>query len=179
VKKIILFSILIIVFLGYGVILKPKDIDLKKRGGNMQITSIFGHNSYIPSFCTCDGEDLAPELIILDVPAGAKELVLIVDDPDAPMGIWIHWVIYNLPVDITKIDAMNLPQGTKQGITDFGRTGWGGPCPPSGTHRYFFKLYAIDTTLNLEEGAKKSQVEKAMQGHIIEQTELIGLYKRQ
>ena len=144
----------------------------------MKITTIFANNEKIPSKYTCDGENSAPELEISDVPIDAKSLVLIVDDPDAPMGTWVHWLLYNIPVSITKIDAKNLPQEAKQGITDFGTVGWGGPCPPSGTHRYFFKLYAIDKALELPEGATKAQLENAIKDHIIEKAELIGLYKR-
>lgn len=144
----------------------------------MKLTTVFDNNTNIPSKYTCDGEDLAPELTISEVPKEAKELVLIVDDPDAPMGTWVHWLLYNIPVQTTKIDAKNLPAGAKQGMTDFGRVGWGGPCPPSGTHRYFFKLYAIDKTLELPAGATKPQLEKAIKDDIIEKVELIGLYKR-
>ena len=148
------------------------------KEGNMKLTTVFEHNGSIPSEYTCDGKDLAPVLNVSEVPVSAKELVLIVDDPDAPMGTWVHWVLYNIPVNTAKIDNKNLSKEIKQGMTDFGRIGWGGPCPPSGTHRYFFKLYAVDKTLNLPLGATKSQVEKEIKGHIIEKTELIGLYKR-
>lgn len=178
-KKLILILILIIVFWGIGAILKTDKCNLRKiEEGNMKLSTDFEHNGNIPSKYTCDGEDLAPELTITDVPKNAKELILIVDDPDAPMGTWVHWVLYNIPVNTTKIDAKNLPEGTKQGMTDFRRIGWGGPCPPSGTHRYFFKLYAIDKTLNIETGATKTQLENEIKNHIIEKSELIGLYKR-
>jgi len=194
-KKIILILTILIVFLALSVILEQKfnqpnkefsDVGLENqtyfakenKEKKMKLTTVFEHNKNIPSIYTCDGEDLAPELTISDVPANAKELVLIVDDPDAPMGTWVHWLVYNIPANTTKIDAKNLPQGSKQGITDFGRIGWGGPCPPSGTHRYFFKLYAIDEALELKEGLTKSQLEHAIKGHVIEQDELIGLYKR-
>lgn len=151
---------------------------LNAKEGNMKLTTVFEHNQIIPSKYTCDGENLAPELTVSEIPQNAKSLVLIVDDPDAPVGTWVHWVVYNIPTSVTKIDAKNLPKESKQGITDFGRIGWGGPCPPSGTHRYFFKLYAIDTVLDLAEGATKAQVENAIKDHIIEKAELIGLYKR-
>lgn len=144
----------------------------------MKLTSVFSHNESIPPKYTCDGEDAAPELMISDVPAEAESLVLIVDDPDAPMGTWVHWLLYNIPVNTTKINAQKLPEGTKQGMTDFKRIGWGGPCPPSGTHRYFFKLYAIDRYLDLPEDVTKSQLERAIKDHVIEKTELIGLYKK-
>lgn len=184
-KKFIFIAILIlIIVLGViGVIvrkfmasdgLKP----INSKGGNMKLTTDFEHNQKIPSKYTCDGEDLAPQLDISGVPENAKSLALIVDDPDAPMGTWVHWVVFNLPADAEKIDAKNLPKEAKQGITDFGRVGWGGPCPPSGTHRYFFKLYALDTVLELQAGITKFALENAMGGHVLEKTELIGLYKR-
>lgn len=178
-KKNFLILILLIIILGFAIMFKNHKIDLGNiEGGKMKLTSVFAHNENIPSKYTCDGEDAAPELIISEVPANAQSLVLIVDDPDAPMGTWVHWVLYNIPANTIKIDAQNLPQGTKQGTTDFGRIGWGGPCPPSGTHRYFFKLYAIEKTLDLPEGATKAQVENAIKTHIIEKVELVGLYKR-
>lgn len=179
-----LIAILLIVILNFSVIhIKKSSLQLTThkqqiKGDKMKITSVFEHNGNIPSIYTCDGQDLAPELLISGVPAEAKELALIVDDPDAPIGTWVHWVLYNIPVNITKIDEKNLPQGVKQGRTDFGRVGWGGPCPPNGEHRYFFKLYAIDKILELPLGATKEQVEHAIHNHIIESTELIGLYKR-
>ena len=148
------------------------------KESKMKLKTVFEHNGNIPSKYTCDGQDLAPLLTISDVSNEAKGLVLIVDDPDAPMGTWVHWVLYNLPPDTVQIDAKKLPAGAKEGITDFGRIGWGGPCPPSGTHRYFFKLYAIDKNLDLPPAQTKAQVEDAIKGHIIEKTELIGLYKR-
>lgn len=175
-KKIIL---IIVIVLGLGIFYSLFTIHHSPiKEGNMKLTSVFAHNENIPSKYTCDGEDSAPELIISEVPSNAKSLVLIVDDPDAPMGTWVHWVLYNIPTNTTKIDAQNLPQGVKQGMTDFGRIGWGGPCPPSGTHRYFFKLYAIDKNLDLPEGVTKKQIENEIRNNIIEKTELIGLYKR-
>lgn len=144
----------------------------------MKIKTDFEHNGNIPSKYTCDGDDKAPILNILDVPKDAKELVLIVDDPDAPMGLWVHWILYNISPDVEVIDNDNLPSGIKQGMTNFGRLGWGGPCPPDGMHRYFFKLYALDTSLNLKEGLNKKELEEKIKNHIIEKTELIGLYKR-
>lgn len=144
----------------------------------MKLISDFEHEKNIPSKYTCDGENSAPELTISGVPVGTKSFALIVDDPDAPMGTWIHWVLFNIPLNTIKINEKSLPASVRQGITDFGKTGWGGPCPPSGTHRYFFKLYALDTMLELQNGSTKAQLERAMQGHILEKAELIGLYKR-
>ena len=148
----------------------------EREVGEMKLTSPeFEHKGLIPSKFTCQGDDVNPALIIEGLPSGVKSLALIVDDPDAPMGTWVHWVVYNIPV-IPKIEENSIP-GT-QGNNDFGRKNYGGPCPPSGTHRYFFKLYALDTQLNLPEGISKEDLEKAMQGHILDKTELIGLYKK-
>lgn len=149
-----------------------------EKGGvdKMKLSSPdFEHNAVIPAKFTCQGKDINPVLIIDDLPAGARSLALIVDDPDAPMGTWVHWVVYNIPL-ISRIKENSIP-GT-QGSNDFGRKDYGGPCPPSGTHRYFFKIYALDTELNLPEGISKKDLEKAMQGHILDQAELIGLYKK-
>ena len=173
-KNYVLLAVLAIVFIVACFIIKP----FNHKGVHMKLTTVFEHNGNIPSIYTCDGKDLAPELNISDVPAAAKELVLIVDDPDAPMGTWVHWVLYNIPTTTTKIDNKNLPHGTKQGMTDFGRIGWGGPCPPNGQHRYFFKLYAIDKKLDLPDGLTKKEIENAIKSHIMEKTEIIGLYKR-
>ena len=135
----------------------------------------FKHNESIPKKFTCQGQDINPALDIEDVPENAQSLALIVDDPDAPMGTWVHWVVFDMPV-ISRIEEDSIPG--KQGINDFRRKDYGGPCPPSGTHRYFFKIYALDTKLNLAEGIDKEALEKAMQSHILEKAELIGLYKK-
>ena len=140
-------------------------------------SSAFEHNKDIPSKYTCDAEDVNPELHFAGVPSSAKSLALIVDDPDAPAKVWVHWTLWNIPADATGIAENSAPAGV-QGTTDFGRTGWGGPCPPSGTHRYFFKLYALDMELQLESTATKPDLLKAMEGHILKEAELIGLYER-
>lgn len=171
---ILIISILILTIFRLQFIVDRSPI----KEGNMKLTSVFEHNGKIPSDYTCDGYDLAPVLTISGVPRDAQELVLIVDDPDATIGTFVHWLVYNISPTTTIIDNKNLPADAKQGMTDFGRAGWGGPCPPSGTHRYFFKLYALDKKLELPVGIKKSELEKAINGHIIEQAELIGLYKR-
>lgn len=179
-KKIIFITGLIIVFLILSVILKKNKSYLGSiKEGNMKLTSAFNNNENIPSEYTCDGKDMAPILKISDVPQDSKSLALIVDDPDAPMGTWVHWVVYNIPANATEIDANKLPAGTKQGMTDFGKIGWGGPCPPNGTHRYFFKVYALDEKTNLAGGLTKSQLESAIRKNVIEKAELVGLYKRQ
>jgi Raf kinase inhibitor-like YbhB/YbcL family protein len=141
------------------------------------ISPAFENNNGMPSEYTCDGPNIAPELNIEDVPENTKSLALIMDDPDAPAGTWVHWVVWNIPSDTRTIAKGTEPQGTL-GTTSFGKQGYGGPCPPSGTHRYFFKLYALDTTLALKDGSTKEQLEHAMDGHIIEEVELMGTYKR-
>jgi Raf kinase inhibitor-like YbhB/YbcL family protein len=142
----------------------------------MKLTSPeFGNNEFIPEKFSCQGADINPTLVIDDIPKDAKSLALIVDDPDAPGMTWVHWVVYDIPVT-SEIDENSIPG--KQGFNDFGRTTYGGPCPPSGTHRYFFKLYALDAELNLKEGVGKEDLEKAMRGRILDQAELIGLYKK-
>ncbi len=135
----------------------------------------FEQNKFIPGKFTCDGADVNPPLIIENIPQQAKSLALIVEDPDAPRGIWVHWVVFDIPV-INRIEENSLPG--KQGTTDSGGINYSGPCPPSGTHRYFFKIYALDKNLNLNEGITKEELEEAMSGHILEEAELIGLYKR-
>lgn len=143
----------------------------------MKLTSpSFNHNETIPLQFTCQGKDINPQFDISGIPDGTKSLALIMDDPDAPMATWIHWVVFDIPPTTTQIKEKSIPG--KEGINDFQRLHYGGPCPPSGTHRYFFKLYALDTTLNLKEGIRKQALEKAMQGHILAQAELIGLYKK-
>jgi Raf kinase inhibitor-like YbhB/YbcL family protein len=158
----------------------------KKGGPNMEIkitSPVFENNGLIPAKYTCDGNDISPPLKWDAVPQGTKSIALICDDPDAPMGTFVHWVLFGLPPGTTELTE-NVPRdkvlqnGAKQGMTDFGRVGYGGPCPPSGTHRYFFKLYALDTELKLDAGADKSRLLKAMEGHILAQGQLIGKYKR-
>ena len=144
----------------------------------MKLTSsAFTHNGNIPSEFTCDGSNINPPLSITDVPANAKSLALIVDDPDAPVGVWDHWIVFNINPSLNEIKQNTQPQGSP-GKNSGGRNSYQGPCPPSGTHRYFFKLYALDATLNIPEGSTKKQVESAMQNHILAKSELIGLYKR-
>jgi Raf kinase inhibitor-like YbhB/YbcL family protein len=145
----------------------------------------FNNNGPIPKQFTCEGKDISPALSWSSIPEGTKSLVLIVDDPDAPdpkapKMTYVHWVLYNLPANSTglpeAVKESDLPKGTGQGINDWKKTGYGGPCPPIGTHRYFFKLYALDTTLPALNPGTKSQVEAAMQGHIIGQGTLMGTY---
>ena len=147
-------------------------------------SSAFAVNGPIPAVYTCDGRDLSPPLSWSAPPPGTKSLALISDDPDAPNGRWVHWVIYNVvPSRRQLAEAFptepELPDGTRQGTTDFGRTGYGGPCPPSGTHRYVFTLYALDRVLSLPPGATAQQLESAMHGHVVGQAQVMGTYRRQ
>jgi len=140
----------------------------------MKIKSIFENKGEIPKEYTCDGSDKIPVLEINGVPANAKTLALIMDDPDAPNGTWDHWILYNIPATVSKIDK----QIGVAGKNSWGRLNYGGPCPPNGTHRYYFRLYALDVELALTEGCSKQELLKAMNGHIIEKAELMGTYKR-
>lgn len=142
----------------------------------MRVTSpAFENDGIIPVKFTCDGEDINPELIIEGIPRETQALVLIVDDPDAPAGTWLHWLVFDIPV-VSRIAENSIPG--KQGINDFGKINYGGPCPPRHTHRYFFKVFALDKKLNLKEGINRPVLEKAMQGHILDKAELFGLYIR-
>jgi Raf kinase inhibitor-like YbhB/YbcL family protein len=157
-----------------------------EKGGNMPIqiqSPAFKNNQTIPAQHTCDGPDLSPPLTWKHIPEKAQSIVLIGDDPDAPAGTWVHWVCYDLPPamkslpeGVPKSDL--LPDGGKQGITDFGSIGYGGPCPPSGVHRYFFKIYALDCELGLPAGKSKKDVEHAMKGHVLAQGQLVGIYSK-
>lgn len=147
-------------------------------------SSAFEDGGMIPPKYTCDGEDISPPLQWEGVPEATQSIALISDDPDAPVGTWVHWVIFGLPAETTELPENvppdeNLTSGAKQGKSDFGRIGYGGPCPPSGTHRYFFKIYALDAELDLPPGATKSQLLQAMEGHILAEGQLIGKYQRQ
>lgn len=138
----------------------------------------FGMNGLIPSRYTCDGEDVNPPLLIENVPSGTQSLALIVDDPDAPRGTWVHWVVWNIDPRTSEIAENTLPHDALQGMNDFHRHAYGGPCPPTGTHRYFFKLYALDTKIKLGTGAIKAALEAAIQGHVLGKAELVGRYTR-
>jgi Raf kinase inhibitor-like YbhB/YbcL family protein len=145
----------------------------------MTITSpAFRNGELIPSKFTCDGADVNPALNIGTVPPEAKSLAIIMDDPDAPGGMWVHWVVWNIDPKTREIKENSVPPGAKLGVNDFRKTLYGGPCPPPGTHRYFFKLYALDTMLDLGTDTTKAALEKAMKGHILAQGELMGRYKR-
>jgi Raf kinase inhibitor-like YbhB/YbcL family protein len=138
----------------------------------------FVQHGPIPAKYTCDGNDINPALIVKHVPARAKSLVLIVEDPDAPVGVWTHWLLWNIRPTVETIKENSSPAGAVQGINDFKKHAYGGPCPPWGTHRYFFKLFALDTVLAVSHDSKKTDIEDAMKGHILSQSLLTGLYKR-
>ena len=145
----------------------------------MKITSsVFENNNKIPSKYTCDGENINPPLNFIDVPKNTKSLVLLMDDPDAPMGTFVHWVVFSINSEEKQINEDFVPSGSIQGKNTVGNDKYIGPCPPSGTHRYFFKLYALSSDLDLDKNAGKEQVEEAMKNNIIEKSELIGLYKK-
>lgn len=154
---------------------------------SLNITSSFKNGDFIPKKYTCEGEDISPELVITEIPANAKAIAIICDDPDAPVGTFVHWVLWNLPVKGTKLVVAEnfkkvdkLADGTRQGYNDFGKVGYNGPCPPRGhgAHHYHFKVYALDTTLDIKGNVKKADLEKAMKGHILAQGEIVGLYER-
>lgn len=144
------------------------------------LSTAFKEGQVIPVQYTCQGHGISPKLTWTDVPAKTKTFVLIVDDPDAPLGIWDHWILFNIPADVDALEegVKKLPTKTQEGRNSWGKTGYGAPCPPTGTHRYFFKLYAVDTRLNLTDDAEKTHVERAMQDHVLQQATLMGKYQR-
>jgi len=145
--------------------------------GKMKLSSpAFGNEDFIPKKYTCQGKDINPPLIIENLPEETKSFALIVDDPDAPGRGWAHWIVYDIPV-INEIDENSIPG--KEGINDFGRKHYGGPCPPSGTHRYFFRLYALNEMLKIKGDLDKYALEDAIENYIIDKAELIGLYKKE
>jgi len=157
-----------------------------KEGYAMKLdikSTAFGEGNSIPKQYTCDGADISPQLSWSQPPEGTGSMVLICDDPDAPMGTWVHWVLYGLSPDTLEISE-NIPDdrevlgGAKHGVNDFHKYGYGGPCPPGGTHRYFFKLYAVDTEVNLNPGATKDEVLDAIKGHVLAEGQLMGRYSR-
>jgi len=173
--------------LGAVVVLGARCDQAGGKTTDMKVTSsAFSNGGGIPSVYTCQGKDISPPLAFSGVPAGAKSLVLIVDDPDAPDPAaprmdFVHWVLYNLPASTTGLDegVTQLPAGAKAGKNDFGKTGWGGPCPPIGRHRYFFRLHALDIVLPDLGEASRADVEKAMRGHCLASAELVGTYQKQ
>ena len=182
-KKIFLLLLVLLLFPFPGKIqsntetIGGKAMEIKMR------SSAFEEGGMIPNKYTCDDVDVSPPLAWDEVPDGTKGFALICDDPDAPMGTWVHWVLYDLP-PTTRALPENIPtketleNGAKQGTNDFRKIGYGGPCPPGGTHRYYFKLYALDIALNRDPGMTKAELLKAMEGHILAEGQLMGRYKR-
>jgi Raf kinase inhibitor-like YbhB/YbcL family protein len=178
-KRGFFFALILLILTGMSCSASPANTPQGEVAMAIQITSTaFSDGGTIPQKYTCDGENVSPPLAWAGIPAGTRGLALIVDDPDAPRGTWVHWVMFNIPAG-----QASLPEGAQgmgtQGVTDFGNAAYGGPCPPAGKpHRYFFKLYALDSSLSLKAGATKAEVEKAMQGHILVQGQLMGKYGR-
>lgn len=187
-RRLYIFSISVILLIIGAVILflhfskKKDEVNLISNIiKNMKISSpAFDNGVLIPSKYTCDGQNINPPLVIEEVPSEAKSLVLVVDDPDAPMGTWVHWTIWNIDPGTREIPENTVPKGAVEGKTSFGKPGYGGPCPPSGTHRYFFKIYALDVpSLNLNSSATVKDLVKSMQDHILDSGEFFGTYSRQ
>lgn len=141
-------------------------------------TNAFKNGKEIPARYTCDGVNINPPLTISDVPEDAKALALIVDDPDSFAGVWTHWLAWNIPPETKEIGEGSVPKGAIEGVTSFSTTGYGGPCPQKGNHRYFFKLYALDAVLDLQSGAAKEELIESMRGHILTEAEVYGHYER-
>ena len=141
-------------------------------------SSVFEHNKKIPEKYTCDGDNISPPLAFSSVPKNVQSLVLIMDDPDAPKGLWVHWLLWNISTETHTVGEGKAPKEAVLGTTSFGAAQYGGPCPPDGEHRYFFKLYALDTELELPKETTKEGLEEAMTGHVLDKSELIGYYSR-
>ncbi|MCL5773692.1 MAG: YbhB/YbcL family Raf kinase inhibitor-like protein [Firmicutes bacterium] len=188
-SKIFAIILVLLVFTGftYWRVFKPvrvinrQEMALQKsslsKSDSMKITSsAFNNQEQIPPKYTADGRNVNPPLSISGVPKSAKNLVLIINDPDAPAGTWTHWTVWNINPAVKEIAENSVPSGAVEGKTSFGKPGYGGPAPPSGTHRYFFKLYALDTKLDIYADASPEELFKAMEGHILDYSELIGIY---
>ena len=183
-------GLLIVTALMFSSLVLMMDANLLHAEEDMTLTlksGAFDSGGKIPSRYTCEGEDVSPPLTWAGVPETARSLILIVDDPDAPdpkapKMIWVHWVLYNIPPDVSGLPEgivpAELPPGMMEGLNDWKRIGYGGPCPPIGRHRYFHKLYALDTVLERMNTPTKAEVEAAMKGHVIAQTELMGTYQK-
>lgn len=178
---------LIILFLMFSCSVKGQQNNSNNKGDTkMEIkitSSAFNEGEMIPAKHTCDGQDVSPALKWHGIPDGTKSIALICDDPDAPRGTFVHWVLYNLPANVNELaegapSSETLPNGAKQGITDFGKVGYGGPCPPSGTHRYFFKIYALDKKIETNDTMDKAKLLTEMKDHILAQGQLMGKYQR-
>jgi hypothetical protein len=146
---------------------------------SFKVTSLdFAENTLIPARFTCAGENISPELEIHAVPPGARSLAIIVEDPDAPSGIFTHWVLWNISPDTTKIDRGSAPAGAIQGANDFGKPGYSGPCPPSGTHRYLFHVMALNASLKLSKGASRTELDAALRDHVLATATLLGIFAK-
>lgn len=185
----IIFAILIAVLGGALVIFSPlqklqEPLILNAPQKTMKITSLaFGNNERIPPLYTCDGRNINPPLRIEEAPQEAQSLVLLMDDPDVPKsirpdGMWVHWIVWNIPPNTADIQENSIPQGVIGNNTG-GKAAYGGPCPPDREHRYFFKAYALDTLLTIPAGSSKTALERAIEGHILDSAELVGRYQRQ
>lgn len=147
-------------------------------------SATFLNGEPIPAVCGCDGEDRSPELAWSEIPVATRSFALVVDDPDAPRGTWVHWVLFNLPADAVELApgvprAPELPSGARQGVNGWGNVGYGGPCPPHGApHRYFFRFYALDCTLNLAPGIDRAELDAATAGHVLAEASIMGTYQR-
>lgn len=186
--RVVFRNSLHVIYLSVIILLQfiPQKVNAQHKEKHMKpelTSSAFNEGQMIPSQYTCDGSNISPPLSWSSTPDGTKTWALVCDDPDAPAKTWVHWVIYNIDASITQLrehlpTTDTLQNGAYQGLNDFGHYGYGGPCPPSGTHHYRFTLYAVDAKLDLKPGASKTQLLKALDGHIITETKLIGLYKR-
>ena len=184
-KKLVLIVLAIVVAAAAIVFLATKDSNegskimsngTKSTNGLQIVSPAFKEGAAIPVQYTCKGQNVSPPLNIMNVPAGVKSLALIMYDPDAPVGDFVHWTMWDIPPNIETISANSVPVGAVQGVTSFGDKKYGGPCPPSGTHRYMFELYALDTSLNLPADTTRDGLKKSMEGHIIEQHTLMGKF---
>jgi len=138
---------------------------------------VFTENGKIPPEYTCDGKDVSPPLRIENIPEKSRSLALIVDDPDAPGGTWVYWIVWNIPPSTAEIPSGSVPKGAMQGLNSFKTTEYGGPCPPSGSHRYYFKMYALDADLSVPGRATKADLERAMSGHVLAEAQAMGRYR--
>ncbi len=184
VRESLYILIMSVLLIGCGSNNNPEPAPKGEEIMEINLTSTaFEDGGIIPPKYTADGENVSPPLVWTNAPDGTKSFALICDDPDAPVGDWVHWVIYDLPSDVTLLPEnvpsdQSLEGGAVHGLNDFGRYGYGGPAPPSGTHRYFFKLYALDTVLNRNPGLRKNELLKTMEGHILAKGQLMGRYSR-
>jgi len=182
-KRFVFHIIILTLFLAF--VSCSKTEEKAKNGPLMEVKSAaFGHRTSMPDKYTCDGADVSPPLEWRNAPSGTKTFAIICDTPDAPTGTWVHWVIYDIPADITKLPESvtkngQLDIGAKQGKNDFDQIGYGGPCLPAGEHRFFFKLYALDGPTNLKVGASKEELLQAVKGHVLAEAELMGIYARE